>query len=256
MKLALVQPDLFWENISANLANLEEKIWAMTEEVDVIVLPEMFTTGFTMKADVLAEPMNLTTFKWLKQMAVQTKAAVTGSYIVKEQGFFFNRLIWMQPDGKFYTYDKRHLFSYAKEEKTYKAGMSRLIVSWKGWRFCLLICYDLRFPVWSRNDSSSPYDCLIYVANWPKRRINAWNALLKARAIENISYVAGVNRVGEDGNGIHYNGDTSAYDFLGNQMCHSSEKEETLIVRLDKKSMDDFRASFPALCDGDAFHLL
>ena len=150
MKLALIQPDLFWENIPANLANLEEKIWAIKGEVDVIVLPEMFTTGFTMNADALAEPMNLTTFKWLKQMAAQTKAAITGSYIVKENGAYFNRLVWMQPDGKFSVYDKRHLFSYAGEDKKYKAGTNRLIVSWKGWRFCLLVCYDLRFPVWSR----------------------------------------------------------------------------------------------------------
>lgn len=256
MKLALLQTDLFWENISANLANLEEKIWAMQKEVDVIVLPEMFSTGFTMNAEALAEPMNLTTFKWLRQMAAQTKAAVTGSYIVKENGFFYNRLIWMQPDGKFWTYDKRHLFSYAGEEKKYKGGNDRLIVEWKGWKFCLLICYDLRFPVWSRNDAARPYDCLVYVANWPERRIAAWNALLKARAIENLSYVAGVNRVGDDGNGIHYNGDTSAYDFLGNPLAYSSEREEIVFVNLDKKALEEFRASFPALGDGDAFHLL
>lgn len=256
MELALLQTDLFWENIPANLANLEEKVWAIKDQVDVIVLPEMFSTGFTMNAEALAEPMNLTTFKWIKQMAAQTKAAVTGSYIVKENGFFYNRLIWMQPDGKYWTYDKRHLFSYAGEEKTYKCGNERLIVEWKGWKFCLLICYDLRFPVWSRNDAAKPYDCLIFVANWPERRIEAWNALLKARAIENVSYVAGVNRVGDDGNNVHYNGDTSAYDFLGNPLAYCSEREETLFVTLDKKALDGFRDSFPALGDGDAFCLL
>lgn len=256
MKIALVQTNLYWEDIQANLSNLEEKIWGLQDQVDVIVLPEMFTTGFSMQAPQLAEPMNFTTFKWMKQVAEQTNAVVTGSYIVKENGAFFNRLIWIQPDGKFFSYDKRHLFTLAEEQKTYKGGEARLIVEWREWRFCPLVCYDLRFPVWSRNDALQPYDCLLYVANWPQRRISAWNTLLKARAIENVSYTLGVNRTGNDGHGVYYNGDTSAYDYQGNQLANSSDTEEILLVELDKKGLDAFRVSFPALMDGDPFHLL
>lgn len=256
MKIALLQTELYWEDVQANLAHLEEQIWSIKDPVDVIMLPEMFTTGFSMNASLLAEPMNLTTFKWMKQMASQNKAAVTGSYIIKENGSFFNRLIWMQPDGVFFTYDKRHLFTYAGEQNVYKSGTNRLVVEWRDWKFCLLICYDLRFPVWSRNDASSPYDCLLYVANWPQRRISAWNALLQARAIENICYTLGVNRVGTDGHGVYYNGDTSAYDFLGNRLAHSAGKEEVLIIELEKEKLDAFRSTFPALSDGDPFHLL
>jgi omega-amidase len=252
MHLALVQTDLFWEDISANLSHLEEKIWTIDFEPDVIVLPEMFNTGFCMNTS-LAEPMNFTTFKWMKQMAAQTKAAITGSFMVKENGFVYNRMIWMQPDGYFFTYDKRHLFTYGNEHQHFTQGDKQVIVDWKGWKFCLQICYDLRFPVWSRNTDSNPYDCLIYVANWPQRRVNAWNALLKARAIENLSYCVGVNRIGNDGNGIYHNGDTSAYDFMGTQLTIVSDKEGILRVHLEKEKLEAFKTSFPALQDGDRF---
>jgi predicted amidohydrolase len=256
MKVALIQTDLYWEDISANLSHLEETIWGIKDELDLIVLPEMFNTGFSMKAEKLAEPMNLHTFKWLKQMSQQTNAAITGSYMVKENGSFFNRLVWMQPDGIFYTYDKRHLFTYGGEQHTFKAGNNRLLVDWRGWKFCPLICYDLRFPVWSRNDAQESFDCLLYVANWPQKRIVAWNALLKARAIENVCYCLGVNRVGQDGTGIYHNGDTTSYDFLGHTMAHSTDKEEVLLVALDKQKLAAFRAAFPVLMDGDPYHLL
>jgi predicted amidohydrolase len=211
LKLTLIQSEIHWEDTEANLAMFEEKIWQIGGSTDVIVLPEMFTTGFTMAAAKLAEHMNMRTFKWMKQMADQTGALIMGSYIVTVHDRFYNRLLWMEPGGQFKTYDKRHLFRMANEHKTFAAGESLLIATWKGWRICPLICYDLRFPVWSRNrwDATQErpfYDVAVYVANWPTARVDAWDALLKARAIENLCYVVGVNRVGQDGNGIEYNG--------------------------------------------------
>jgi len=252
LKLALIQSDIHWHEINANLAMFEEKIWQLNEQVDVIVLPEMFQTGFTMKTS-LAEPMNLTTFKWMKQMAAQTKAVVTGSYMVKENGKVFNRLLWMQPDGNFDTYDKAHLFRMSTEDQFFDEGKKRLIVEWKGWKICPMICYDLRFPVWSRNTNLG-YDLLLYVANWPAVRISAWDALLKARAIENLSYCVGVNRVGGDGNDIAYNGHTAAFDPKGNSLC-SSEVDEIKLLELDKNELLRYRDKFPAQLDADAFNL-
>jgi predicted amidohydrolase len=237
----------------------EEQIFSLPEPTDLIILPEMFTTGFTMEASAVAEPMNLTTFRWLKQMAAQTGAVVTGSYVVKENGHYNNRLIWMQPDGQFDVYDKRHLFRMANEDETYTGGTSRIIKEWKGWRICPLICYDLRFPVWSRNkqaDSTNfAYDLLIYVANWPAARRNAWNTLLQARAIENLSYVVGVNRVGNDPRGNHYTGDSAVIDFKGEVLFRETDKE---VVHRQTLSLDDlttFRASFPANLDADNYSL-
>ena len=255
MRTALVQTNIYWEDIQANLSSFEEKIWKMDEVVDIIILPEMFNTGFTMNAELLSEPANLTTHKWMKQMAAQTMAVVTGSYIVRDKGKYYNRLLWVQPDGITFKYDKRHVFTLAGEEKVYEKGKAKLIVEWKGWRFCPMICYDLRFPVWSRNSKNEPYDCAIYVANWPQKRAVAWNSLLKARAIENVCYTIGVNRIGTDNNGHYYQGDSSAYDFQGNSMTDLSDNEEILFVDLDKNQLDDFRQKFPALADGDNFEL-
>ena len=257
MHITLLQPDLYWHDPVANRAMLEEHIFALPEPTDLIVLPEMFTTGFTMDARAVAEPMNLTTFRWLKQMAAQTGAVVTGSYVVREGNAFYNRLIWMQPDGEFDVYDKRHLFRMAGEEKVYTAGTRPIVKEWKGWRICPLICYDLRFPVWSRNTSSSEstYDLLLYVANWPAPRRNAWNTLLQARAIENLSYVVGVNRVGQDGNQHDYTGDSAIIDFTGDVLFRHSDTE---IVYQQKLSLDDlraFRERFPADLDADDFTL-
>ena len=252
LKLALIQSDIHWHEINANLAMFEEKIWEISEKVDVIVLPEMFQTGFTMETS-LAEPMNLTTFKWMKQMAAQKQAVVTGSYIVKVGKEVFNRLLWMQPDGQYKTYDKAHLFRMSTEDQYFDEGKKRLIVEWKGWKICPMICYDLRFPVWARN-TDLDYDLLLYVANWPAVRVTAWDALLKARAIENLSYCIGLNRVGQDGKGIAYNGHTGAYGPKAETLAYV-EKEGTLIVKLDKVELDRYREKFPAQLDADQFTL-
>lgn len=236
----------------------EEKIWQISGASDVIVLPEMFTTGFTMGAPKLAEMMNMRTFKWMKQMADQTGALVLGSYIVNVHDRFYNRLLWMEPGGNFKTYDKRHLFRMANEHKTFAPGESLLISTWKGWRICPLICYDLRFPVWSRNrwDATAKrpsYDVMIYVANWPTARIEAWDTLLKARAIENLSYVVGVNRVGQDGNGIEHNGHSSVISPKGEIIFSIEEVEAIRTVELNANSLHAFRDRFPAYMDSDDF---
>lgn len=254
LTITLIQSDLHWEDTTANLAMFEEKIWEIRASTDLIVLPEMFTTGFTMNAKALAEPMNLTTFKWLKQQAAQTGAVVTGSYIVQEQGHYYNRLIWMQPNGQYDCYDKRHLFRMADEHQTYSAGGKRLIKEIKGWRICPLVCYDLRFPAWSRN-LGNVYDLLIYVANWPQARSHAWNILLQARAIENLAYVAGVNRVKEDGKGHSYSGGSALIDFRGQQLFYQQNEEIIHTQTLSKGALVEFREKFPAFMDSDEFEI-
>jgi predicted amidohydrolase len=258
LKVTLIQSDIIWEEIDANLNAFEEKIWQIGQETDVIVLPEMFTTGFTMNAGKYAEHMNMRTFKWMRQMADQTGALILGSFIATIHDRFYNRLLWMEPGGNFKTYDKRHLFRMAGEQKTYSSGESILVASWKGWRICPLICYDLRFPVWSRNtyDASSRrlnYDLLIYVANWPTIRIDAWNTLLKARAIENLSYVVGVNRVGIDGNGVEHNGNSSIISPKGDAIFVSEGMEAIKTLQISANSLHAFRDKFPAYLDGDDF---
>lgn len=252
LKLALIQSDIHWHEVHANLAMYEEKIWEVEESVDVIVLPEMFQTGFTMETS-LAEPMNLTTFKWMKQIAAQTNAVVTGSYMVKEEGKTFNRLLWMEPSGNYNSYDKAHLFRMSTEDQYFNEGTQRLIVEWKGWKICPMICYDLRFPVWSRNVDLE-YDLLLYVANWPAVRVSAWDALLRARAIENLSYCLGINRIGEDGNKVIYNGHSAAYGPKG-EVLMDSDREETLVVHLEKEELSRYREKFPAQLDADTFSL-
>jgi predicted amidohydrolase len=260
LRVTLIQTALHWESPGANLAMLEEKLWLIGVPTDVIVLPEMFTTGFTMNAPALAEPMNLTTFKWMKGQAARTGAVVTGSYIVKENGQYFNRLVWMQPNGAYHVYDKRHLFRMAHEHDTYAAGGKRLVTEWKGWRICPMVCYDLRFPVWSRNGprpdgDGLQYDVLLYVANWPQPRRHAWSTLLKARAIENLSYAIGVNRVGLDGKGHAYGGDSAVINFKGEPLFEEAEKEVIHTQTLSYDQLVAFRTAFPAHMDGDAFEL-
>lgn len=235
---------------------LEEKIAALPESADVIVLPEMFSTGFSMNAPVLAEAMNVTTTRWLKMMAAQNQTLVLGSFQVKEGGNYYNRLLCVRPEGTYEIYDKRHLFRYGAEHETFTAGNERLVVTWKGWRICPLICYDLRFPVWSRQDAENPYDLLLYVANWPASRAYAWDTLLRARAIENLSYVVGVNRVQTDGNGIDHSGGSVAVDFLGEIITDLGEAESVKVVRLAKAPLEKYQKSFPALLDADAFSIL
>ena len=253
LRVALIQSDIHWHEIGANLAMFEEKIWQIQNDMDLILLPEMFQTGFTMEHKGLAEPMNFNTFKWMKQMAAQKNAAVCGSYIVKEQEKVFNRLLWMQPDGQFKTYDKRHLFRMANEHEHFDMGAEKLIVEWRGWKICPMVCYDLRFPVWSRNVDLA-YDLLLYVANWPAVRVNAWDTLLEARAIENVSYSIGLNRVGKDGVGIEYNGHSAAYSPKGEQLTFS-EKEEIIYIELSAESLQSFRKKFPAHLDADEFEI-
>ncbi|WP_461100889.1 amidohydrolase [Spirosoma koreense] len=257
MHITLLQTNLYWHNPVANRAMLEEHIFTLPEPTDLIVLPEMFTTGFTMDARAVAEPMNLTTFRWMKQMAAQTGAVVTGSYVVQEGGRFFNRLVWMQPDGQFDTYDKRHLFRMAGEDAVYTPGPRRIVKEWKGWRICPLVCYDLRFPVWSRNHETESqafdYDLLLYVANWPAARRNAWNVLLQARAVENLSYVIGVNRVGKDGNGHAYSGDSAVIDFKGEVLFRQTDAETIHQQSLSLEELRAFREKFPANLDADRF---
>lgn len=254
LKIVAIQTDIFWENITANLANLEEKLAKITNEPDLIILPEMFTTGFTMNAKTLAEPMNFTTFKWMKQMAKKHNAVVTGSFIVNENGHNYNRLIWMQPDGEFDTYDKRHLFRMGDEHTFFAAGTKKIIKQLKGWNICPLICYDLRFPVWSRNKNNE-YDLLIYIANWPKSRAFVYSNLLIARALENQAYVIGVNRVGKDGLGLDYSGDSAIINYKGQTIVSETEKEEILYAEINKKELDDFRIKFPAYLDADEFEI-
>ncbi len=253
LRISLVQSNIHWHSIGSNLAMFEEKIWSLKGETDIVLLPEMFQTGFSMQHTELAEPMNFTTFKWMKQMAEQIEAVVCGSFMVKEEGEVFNRLIWMQPNGDWHKYDKRHLFRMADEHEHFDFGKERLIVEWKGWKICPMVCYDLRFPVWSRNRNLE-YDLLLYVANWPAARVNAWDALLKARAIENVSYAVGLNRVEADGNGIDYNGHSGAYSPKGETLAFS-DQEEILTVNLSRPDLDDFRAKFPAHLDADDFDM-
>lgn len=259
LRVTLVQQPLYWHDITANLARFEELLWDVAGNTDVIVLPEMFQTGFTMDAALVAEPMGLTTFRWMKQLAAQTKALVMGSYIVKEQGHFFNRLLWMEPSGEFAHYDKRHLFRMADEQKTFTAGHQKLIKTWKGWRLCPMVCYDLRFPVWSRNTAdqgqSLDYDVLFYVANWPAARVNAWDALLQARAIENLSYVVGVNRTGEDDKGIAYCGHSAVYSPRVERLWFGEDRDQLGQIVLSGAELLRFREKFPAYLDADPFTL-
>lgn len=258
IRTTIIQTDLHWQNASANISMLEEKIWEIGEPTDLIILPEMFSTGFSMESQKLAEPMNLTTFKWLKQMAEQTKAVITGSFIVKEDGKYYNRLVWMRPDGEYHTYDKRHLFRLAHEEEFYSPGTEKLIVEWQGWKICPLICYDLRFPVWCRNrrlsiEDEMDYDLLIFVANWPQARTEAWDTLLKARSIENQCYTIGVNIVGTDGNDVAYAGHSAIYDYKGKPVLSLGKGKKSESTLLKKRELLDFRSRFPVFLDADPF---
>jgi omega-amidase len=253
LKIALIQTSLSWENPNQNRINLEEKINSIKEEVDLIVLPEMFTTGFTMNPNDSFETMEGETVNWILKTAKKGNFAIVGSFIVKENSNFYNRLLFVQPNGIIFKYDKRHLFTLAGEDKVYTAGTEKLIVEYKGFKICPLICYDLRFPVFSRNVED--YDILIYVANWPKPRINAWDILLKARAVENMSYVIGVNRVGKDNNNLEYVGHSQAIDCIGNYLIEPKESEAVCIVDFDKTTMIETRKKLNFLNDKDSFEI-
>jgi omega-amidase len=302
LTITTIQADLSWEDKAANLRRFEKKIDAIGDPTEIVILPEMFSTGFSMNPGPLAEKMDGFTMSWMKKIAAAKKIILTGSLIIEEGGSFFNRLIWMLPNGQYGYYDKRHRFAYAGEDEKYTAGDKRLIASVKGWRVNLLVCYDLRFPVWSRQGSarvarsalnpnpnpalaaaptkaqssaplpassepaaSSPpiapgspppeYDLLIYVANWPQRRIHAWKTLLQARAIENQSYVVGVNRVGNDGNNIHYSGDSMIVDPLGEVLYQAPGEEAVFTYTLQKDKLGEVRSHYPFWRDADHFSI-
>ncbi|NBA88852.1 amidohydrolase [Emticicia sp. CRIBPO] len=252
LRVTLVQSDLYWENPTANLAMFEEKISGLVDQTDLIVLPEMFNTGFSTN---YSEPMNLTTHKWMKQMATQTGAIVTGSMGVKEKSGNYNRLLWVHPSGATDYYDKKHLFKYGGEHEKFSPGQSKLIKPAKDFNISTLICYDLRFPVWSRNISNG-FDVLIYVASWPEPRIEAWSTLLKARAIENQCYVIGVNRLGSDGNGLKYNGQSAIIDYKGQVIEQLGDREIVKTFEISKEPLLDYRNQFPFYKDADAFEIL
>ncbi|MBS1760294.1 MAG: amidohydrolase [Bacteroidetes bacterium] len=254
----LIQTNLHWEDKAANLKMLEQKIFSIKEKTEVVILPEMFSTGFSMKPKDMAESMNGETVVWMKKIAAEKKIILTGSIIIKEGEQFFNRLIWMLPNGQYGIYDKRHRFAFAGEDKEYAAGNKRLIASVKGWKINLQICYDLRFPVWARQQQTNKepeFDVLIYVANWPERRNHAWKTLLQARAIENQCYVIGVNRVGDDGNKIYHSGDSMVIDPLGNSLYHKKDDEDVFTITLEKDMLQSIREKFPFLKDADEFQI-
>ena len=254
LKVTILQSDLFWENPDANRRMFSEKINNIIEKTDLIVLPEMFTTGFTMNASLLAESESGQTLDWMKIQANKKNSALVGSFIVSEKNNFYNRLFFVKPNGDYYTYDKRHTFTLADEHLTYTSGKELLTINFLGWKICPLICYDLRFPVWSRN--TCDYDLLIYIANWPQKRIHAWDTLLRARAIENMAYCVGVNRTGKDDNLNQHNGHSAIYDVLGKQLTTSKNEgnfSETII--LEKTNIVSERAHFQFLSDRDHFTL-
>ena len=264
LKISIVQSELLWEQAQHNRARLQEHINSI-EETDLILLPEMFASGFTMNTANVAEKMDGESVEWMREMAKEKDAVISGSLIITEDGKNYNRLIWMKPDGSYHTYDKRHLFRMAEENQYFSAGSDRLIVTLKEWKVCPLICYDLRFPVWSRNQhqtdrssyANSTYDLLIYVANWPQARIKAWEKLLFARAIENQAFVAAVNRIGADDNGIDYSGNSMLVDPKGELVWKAPDHEELVqTIEINLQDLADFKRKFPVGMDGDEFKLL
>ncbi|WP_108869476.1 nitrilase family protein [Aquimarina aquimarini] len=256
LQVTLIQSHLAWENPIQNRAVFSHKINSISQKTDLIVLPEMFTTGFTMNPETVAETMTGETMQWLIKMAKISNCAITGSIVIKEDDMFYNRMIFMYPDGTYESYNKHQLFTLAKEQHVYTAGQKEVIVEYLGWKIKLLICYDLRFPVWARNTTN--YDTLIYVASWPKIRINAWDTLLKARAIENMCYCIGVNRVGLDGKGFEHNGHSAIYNVLGESILQENpiEKEAILYATLKADHIKQTRKKLPFLQDRDHFTFL
>ncbi|MCU0359893.1 MAG: amidohydrolase [Bacteroidia bacterium] len=262
MKVSYIQTLLHWENREKNLEHFGALIQSIKEETQLIVLPEMFTTGFSMNPKKNAESANGITLKWMLQKAKEKNAVICGSVAVKDRENYFNRLFWVQPNGEFFTYNKRHLFSMGQEHEHFKAGAKKLIAQLGEWKVCPLVCYDLRFPVWSRNkfrikksaEGAWDYDVLIYVANWPEARVYPWKQLLIARAIENQCYVIGVNRIGKDGNGISHAGESLVIDPKGTILSKANYNQECIeTITLDKLALDEFRTAFPVGRDADEF---
>lgn len=253
MKVAVLQTDLVWENPIYNRLTIESKVLSSDKKFDLLVLPEMFTSGFTMNPERVAETMDGETIEWLKSLAKQKKTAIIGSLVIEEERNYYNRLVLVTPKKEVQYYDKKHLFTLAGEEKVYTSGTEKVIFEYKDWKICPQVCYDLRFPVFARNVED--YDLLVYVANWPKIRTQAWDALLKARAIENMSFVVGVNRVGKDANGHDYVGHSQVLDELANELIAPFEESDLLVVSLNKKKMHETRTKLNFLEDRDEFEL-
>jgi omega-amidase len=273
LTITTIQSNLFWEDKAANLQMFEQKIKSITDKTEIVVLPEMFNTGFSMQPQLFAETMparsgtdgSAETVEWMTRVSNENGIVLTGSIMIEEEGKFYNRLIWMLPNGQYGYYDKRHLFAYGEEDKHYTPGNKRLIASVKGWKINLQVCYDLRFPVWARQAPSQPppqgeekasaaeYDVLIYVANWPEKRSHAWKTLLCARAIENQCYVVGVNRVGDDGKNIHYSGNSLVIDPMGQVLYHIADEEDINTITITKEKLEEVRTKFPFLNDADEF---
>ncbi len=251
LTLTLVQSELVWEHRKANLERFEERLQPLAGATDLVILPEMFSTGFTMNAAPLAETMQGPTLNWMYNLARQLAADIAGSAIIRENGELYNRLLWVKPDGRHFTYDKRHLFRMSGEHKVYAAGRERLTVTVKDWRVRPFICYDLRFPAWCRNRGLA-YDLALFVANWPAARARHWRALLRARAIENQCCVVGVNRVGTDGNGLDYRGDSTVIDAQGEVRYHCEDREDVFTTTLVHEDLESYREAFPAWKDAGA----
>ncbi len=259
LSFTIIQSTLFWEDKIANLNMFEEKISSIAEKTEIVVLPEMFSTGFSMRPAQLAETMDGPSVQWMKNIAIKKKIILTGSLIIRDGEHFYNRLLWVLPNGELGYYDKRHRFAFAGEDQHYASGNKRLVAQVKGWKINLQICYDLRFPVWARQQSSGDlpeFDVLIYVANWPERRNHAWRTLLTARAIENQSFVLGVNRVGNDGNNIYHSGNSMVIDPLGEVLYHKEHDEDIFTVTLQKETVNEVRTKFPFWKDADKFYII
>jgi len=266
LTISLIQTHLYWEDKQANLSMLADKINGIQTPTQVVILPEMFSTGFSMNPDKLAETMDGATVEWMKNMAMSKKVVLAGSLIIEEAGAYYNRFIWMLPNGQYGVYDKRHLFGFAGEDKHYTAGEKRTIAQVNGWKINLQVCYDLRFPVWARQSSNNfsqdglahipEFDLLLYVANWPERRIAAWKTLLAARAIENQCFVVGVNRVGNDGNNIYHSGASMVINPLGETLYQKEHEEDIFTVTLQKEILEEIRQKFPFWKDADSFSRL
>lgn len=253
LRVTLIQTEILWESIEENLLRYTEKINEV-QNTDLIVLPEMFSTGFTMNPEPVAEKESGKAVQWMIEMATSEKIALTGSLVIEENKNYYNRLFFVFPDGSYTTYDKKHLFSLAKEHANYSAGSEKIIIDYKGFKICPLVCYDLRFPVWARNVED--YDVLIYIANWPDKRVKAWDALLKARSIENMCYTIGVNRVGTDGNDLFYSGHSAVYDALGDKISTQFQETELIeTIALSKESLLETRRNLGFLRDRDEFSL-
>jgi omega-amidase len=254
LKITTFQSYLFWENIDKNLQNLGLRLNSIREKTDLIILPEMFSTGFSMNPSKLAEEMGGKTMKWMHDQARKFDSVITGSLIIKESDKYYNRLIWMRPDGSHEQYDKRHLFGFGGEDQHYTAGTKKLFVELNSWKICPIICYDLRFPVWLRNNNEE-YDLLLIVANWPERRSLHWRSLIPARAIENQTFVVAVNRVGHDGNEVFHSGDSMCIDPNGKVIYYKPNDEDLYTFTINKNDLTQARSDFPFLKDADSFHL-